>query len=116
VRSSITINFKAKLGPRFTCDGDGEPLSPGKNLSLSDPQDLCSRYLGHHGWLHWFNSPLPAGGRPNTDLWPDVSSYSPSELYLAPGLRTKTDGQVFLFSSRNAKTVQRHALSSMTSC
>jgi len=73
VRSSITINFKAKLGPRFTCDGDGEPLSPGKNLSLSDPQDLCSWYLGHHGWLHWFNSPLPAGGRPNTDLWPDVS-------------------------------------------
>jgi len=112
VHSSITINFVVKLGFRFTCGGDGEPLSPGKYLSLSNPRDPCSRYLGHHGWLHWFNKPLPDGGRPNTDLWPDTSSYSPSELYPAPGLRTKTDGQVFLFSSRNAKTVHRRVLSS----
>lgn len=41
MRSSITINFKAKLGSRFTCGGDGEPLSPGKNLFLSDPQDYA---------------------------------------------------------------------------
>ena len=63
---------------------------------------------GHHGWLHWFNSPIPDGGHPNTDLWPDVSSYSPSELFPAPGLKTKSGEQTFLFSSRNAKTVQRY--------
>lgn len=76
---------------RFTCHGDGEPLDP-----------------NHHGWLHWFDQPIPNGGRPNTDLWPDVSEYSPSELYPAPGLKNKDDEQMFLFSSRHSKTVRRH--------
>ncbi|KAF8168497.1 hypothetical protein B0H34DRAFT_61646 [Crassisporium funariophilum] len=88
-----TIHDKFLVGYQgwFTCAGDGEPVGP-----------------GHHGWLHWFNQPIPDGGRPNTDCWPDVSSYSPSELYMAPGLKTKTGDPLFLFSSRNAKTVQRH--------
>ncbi|KAH0590020.1 hypothetical protein H2248_000198 [Termitomyces sp. 'cryptogamus'] len=63
---------------------------------------------GHHGWLHWFDAPIPDGGRVNIDLWPDVSSYSPSELFPAPGLKTGSGEQVFLFSSRHPKTVQRH--------
>ncbi|KAG6901998.1 hypothetical protein C0995_005798 [Termitomyces sp. Mi166 len=75
----------------FTCGGDGEPVGP-----------------GHHGWLHWFDAPIPDGGRVNIDLWPDVSSYSPSELFPAPGLKTTSGEQVFLFSSRHHKTVQRH--------
>ena len=68
---------------------------------------------GHHGWLHWFNCPIPDGGRPNTDVWPDVSSYSPSELFPAPGLKTESGEQTFLFSSRNAKTVQRYSNSTI---
>ena len=63
---------------------------------------------GHHGWLHWFDKPIPDGGRPNTDIWPDISEYSPSELYPAPGLKHANGEQVFLFSSRHAKTVQRY--------
>ncbi len=59
--------------------------------------------LGHHGWLHWFNEPIPCGGRPNTDLWPEVSSYDSDELFDAPGLPGAQ-----LFSSRHPKTVQRH--------
>lgn len=66
---------------------------------------------GHHGWLHWFNYPIPDGGRPNTDVWPDVSSYSPSELFPAPGLKTKSGEQTFLFSSRNPQTVRRYVSS-----
>ena len=66
---------------------------------------------GHHGWLHWFNHPIPDGGRPNTDVWPDVSSYSPSELFPAPGLKTKSGEQTFLFSSRNPQTVRRYVSS-----
>jgi hypothetical protein len=42
------------------------------------------------------------------DLLPDVSSYSPSELFPAPGLKTRSGEQVFLFSSRHPKTVQRY--------
>ncbi|EED81512.1 predicted protein [Postia placenta Mad-698-R] len=88
-----TIQDKFMVGYQgwFTCAGDGPPLGP-----------------GHHGWLHWFNYPIPDGGRPNTDLWPDLSDYSPSELYPAPGLKYSNDEQAFLFSSRHPKTVQRH--------
>lgn len=78
-----------------------------------DPLIASNLETGHHGWLHWFNHPIPQGGRPNTDLWPDVSSYSPSELFSAPGLFTKSGDPVFLFSSRNAKTVQRYVMSSL---
>ncbi|KAI0638931.1 hypothetical protein C8Q77DRAFT_17830 [Trametes polyzona] len=88
-----TIHDKFLVGYQgwFTCAGDGEPVGP-----------------GHHGWLHWFNYPIPDGGRPNTDLWPDVSEYTPSELFPAPGLKYADGTQAFLFSSRHPKTVQRH--------
>ncbi|KAF8878452.1 hypothetical protein BD779DRAFT_1628560, partial [Infundibulicybe gibba] len=89
--STIQDKFLVGYQGWFTCAGDGEPVGP-----------------GHHGWLHWFNCPIPQGGRPNTDLWPDVSSYSPSELFPAPGLKYKSGDQAFLFSSRHPKTVQRH--------
>ncbi|KAG1830038.1 hypothetical protein EV424DRAFT_1584185 [Suillus variegatus] len=88
-----TIQDKFLVGYQgwFTCPGDGEPLDP-----------------NHHGWLHWFDKPLPDGGHPNTDIWPDVSDYSPSELYPAPGLKNADGEQMFLFSSRHSKTVRRH--------
>ncbi|THH23249.1 hypothetical protein EUX98_g7929 [Antrodiella citrinella] len=88
-----TIQDKFLVGYQgwFTCPGDGKPLDP-----------------YHHGWLHWFTYPIPDGGRPNTDLWPDVSEYSPSELFPAPGLKLATGEQTYLFSSRNARTVERH--------
>ncbi|KAI0367479.1 hypothetical protein BV20DRAFT_970442 [Pilatotrama ljubarskyi] len=88
-----TIHDKFLVGYQgwFTCAGDGEPVGP-----------------GHHGWLHWFNYPIPDGGRPNIDLWPDVSEYTPSELFPAPGLKYADGTQAFLFSSRHPKTVQRH--------
>ncbi|KAG6885506.1 hypothetical protein C0993_000756 [Termitomyces sp. T159_Od127] len=72
------------------------------------PPFISSNPAGHHGWLHWFDAPIPDGGRVNIDLWPDVSSYSPSELFPAPGLKTASGEQVFLFSSRHPKTIQRH--------
>ena len=75
---------------------------------LHDINPTCSQQTGHHGWLHWFNAPLPSGGRPNTDIWPDTSDYDTSELYPAPGLATASGDPVYLFSSRHPKTVQRH--------
>lgn len=89
--STIQNKFLVGYQGWFTCPGDGPPLDP-----------------HHHGWLHWFTWPIPDGGRPNTDLWPDVSEYSPSELFPAPGLKFANGEQAFLFSSRNARTVERH--------
>ena len=88
--STIQDKFLVGYQGWFTCAGDGKPVGP-----------------GHHGWLHWFDKPIPDGGRPNTDVWPDVSSYSPSELYPAPGLKMRDGEPAMLFSSRNAQTVQR---------
>ncbi|KAG1800311.1 uncharacterized protein HD556DRAFT_1026340 [Suillus plorans] len=88
-----TIQDKFLVGYQgwFTCNGDGEPMDP-----------------NHHGWMHWFDKPISGGGHPNTDLWPDVSEYSPSELFPAPDLQNADGEPVFLFSSRNSKTVRRH--------
>ncbi|KAI0307433.1 hypothetical protein B0F90DRAFT_1621691, partial [Multifurca ochricompacta] len=63
---------------------------------------------GHHGWIHWFTYPVPDGGAPNMDYWPDTSQYSPEELFAAPGFKHKDGKQAYLFSSRNPKTVQKH--------
>ena len=89
--STIQDKFLVGYQGWFTCAGDGKPVGP-----------------GHHGWLHWFNYPIPAGGRPNIDIWPDISECSPSELYTAPGLTYPNGEQAFLFSSRHRKTVTRH--------
>ena len=89
-------NFDAT---RFACAGDGPPV-----------------HQGHHGWLHWLDKPLTEGGRPNFDLFPDVTEYSEEELYPVPGLAFPSSNHQYnspgkpakLFSSRNPKTVQRH--------
>lgn len=88
-----TIQDKFLVGYQgwFTCSGDGKPMDP-----------------NHHGWMHWFNRPIPDGGRPNTDLWPDVSEYSPSELFPAPDLIDADGEPMYLFSSRHPKIVRRH--------
>jgi hypothetical protein len=52
--------------------------------------------------------PLTEGGHPTFDLFPDVTDYSPSELYEVPGLALPSSEQVKLFSSRNSATVRRH--------
>ncbi|KAH9177122.1 hypothetical protein EDB89DRAFT_2205217 [Lactarius sanguifluus] len=87
-----TIKNKFMVGYQgwFYCHDDGEPVGP-----------------GHHGWIHWFTYPVPNGGSPNIDYWPDTSQYSQEELFIAPGFKHKDGKQAHLFSSRNPKTVQR---------
>ncbi|KAG8963257.1 hypothetical protein FRC03_003203 [Tulasnella sp. 419] len=90
-----TIQSKVLVGYHgwFSCPGDGQPPQP-----------------GHHGWENWFNSPIPSGGHPTFDLYPDVSVYPPAELYTASGLTlpSSTSEPARLFSSRSRGTVQNH--------
>ncbi|KAJ7250161.1 hypothetical protein B0H12DRAFT_1121001 [Mycena haematopus] len=88
-----TIQDKFLVGYQgwFTCGGDGPPIGE-----------------GHHGWLHWVHEPIPNGGRPNTDLWPDTSAYEPSELYEVAGLAHRDGTPAKVFSSRDLRTVRRH--------
>ncbi|KAI0321461.1 hypothetical protein OF83DRAFT_1168415 [Amylostereum chailletii] len=90
---SSTIQNKFLVGYQgwFHCPGDGEPVGP-----------------GHHGWIHWFDFPVPDGGNINIDNWPDTSECAPDELFAAPGFKHEDGSQAHLFSSRHPKTVQRH--------
>ncbi|KAF8261524.1 hypothetical protein EI94DRAFT_1889880 [Lactarius quietus] len=87
-----TLKNKFMVGYQgwFYCHDDGEPVGP-----------------GHHGWIHWFTYPVPDGGSPNIDFWPDTSQYTQEELFVAPGFKHKDGKQAHLFSSRNPKTVQK---------
>ncbi|KXN87299.1 Mitogen-activated protein kinase kinase kinase A [Leucoagaricus sp. SymC.cos] len=89
--STIQDKFLVQYVGWYACPGDGVPLQ-----------------RAYHGWRNWFNNGSPNMKHPYVDLFPDVSSYSPSELYPVPGLTTNNDQQTFLFSSRNPLTVQRH--------
>ncbi|KAJ3558847.1 hypothetical protein NP233_g11419 [Leucocoprinus birnbaumii] len=90
--TTIQDKFLVEYRARYTCPGDGEPISP-----------------GHQGWSGWYSEHIPDVERPKFDIWPDMSSYSPSELYPVPGLTNSLNEQMHLFSSRNPVTVQRHA-------
>ncbi|KXN89312.1 hypothetical protein AN958_05885 [Leucoagaricus sp. SymC.cos] len=79
--STIQDKFLVLYTGWYACPGDGEPISP-----------------DHHGWKQWFDEQTPDMERPHVDVYPDLSSYSPSELYPVPGLVNNTDEQCFLFS------------------
>ncbi|KXN81573.1 hypothetical protein AN958_04442 [Leucoagaricus sp. SymC.cos] len=79
--STIQDRFLVQYVGWYACPGDGYPITP-----------------RHHGWLQWFDHSRPNMKRPRVDLFPDVSSYSASELYPVPNLKTSTNEQTFLFS------------------
>ncbi|KAH8082638.1 hypothetical protein HD553DRAFT_62746 [Filobasidium floriforme] len=93
--STIQNKFLVGYQGWFTCGGDGEPID-----------------RGHHGWLHWVDKPLKDGGRITFELWPDTSELDEDELYDLPGLSIPAPNgssrPAKVFSSRNAKTVNRH--------
>jgi hypothetical protein len=76
--------------------------------SVLVPHVLLPAPPGHHGWIHWFGSPLPDGGRPQFDMWPSLKEFDQDELYNVPGLTMPNGEQAKLFSSRHPKTVDRH--------
>ncbi|KAI5452587.1 hypothetical protein NCC49_000748 [Naganishia albida] len=90
---SSTLKGKFMVGYQgwFTCPGDGKPV-----------------HEGHHGWLHWMNRPLEAGGNATFDLWPSTRELDQDELYTIPGLSLPSSLPAQVFSSRNPKTVRRH--------
>jgi hypothetical protein len=61
------------------------------------------------GWVHWCTD---AGQiRPDNlsiDMWPDLSEFSAEEKYPAPGFIQPDGSPAYLFSSANARTVDRH--------
>ncbi|KAG5644136.1 hypothetical protein DXG03_009083 [Asterophora parasitica] len=109
----------------------------GKILKRADTSTIQDKFLvGYQGWTHRLIAPesqvylrrrwrayrtgcvavtllkdtrlIHFNVQDITDGFIDVSSYSPSELFPAPGLKTQSGDQLFLFSSRHPKTVQRH--------
>jgi hypothetical protein len=69
----------------------------------------CPSDAANLGWIHWSrDSQRIAPALLSFDLWPDMTDYSATERYPAPGF-TYPDGRTAeLFSSDNARTVLRH--------
>ncbi|KAK7047409.1 hypothetical protein VNI00_006640 [Paramarasmius palmivorus] len=91
--STIQSKFLVGYQGRFTCPGDRE------NDTGPAPTDPTV-----NPWSHW----LHPNGEPATDLWPDVSAYTPAELFPVPSLKYRSGDNPLLFSSRNQRTVTRH--------
>jgi hypothetical protein len=94
VRSRTTVNPRTLNGKLlfgyqgwFGCPGDGSPLD---------------------AWEHWFERGEPANAETlSVDMWPDVSELDADERCATPF--TLPGGQpAQLYSSHNAKTVDRH--------
>jgi hypothetical protein len=69
----------------------------------------CPGDPANEGWVHWSRR----GDRitPDTltfEMWPDMREYGDDERYPARGFTHPDGSQAYLFSSANAKTVDRH--------
>ncbi len=88
-RSTLTGKIVCGYQGWFSCPGDGNATSI--------------------GWNHWSKSSTDIGpGLYNIDLWPDVTSFDPDELFAAPNVQLLDGSTGSLFSSRTLKTVERH--------
>jgi hypothetical protein len=61
------------------------------------------------GWVHWSRDSKRIAPETLTfELWPDMTEYSRSERYAAPGFTYPDGRQAELYSADNARTVLRH--------
>jgi hypothetical protein len=61
------------------------------------------------GWRHWSSDGRKIEPAMLTfEMWPDLSEFGNDEKYEAPGFKYPDGSQAHLFSSVNAKTVDRH--------
>lgn len=69
----------------------------------------CPGDSAHEGWRHWSrDSKRIAPDTLTIEMWPDLSEYDDDEKYPAPGFTNPDGSPAQLFSSANAKTVDRH--------
>jgi hypothetical protein len=62
----------------------------------------CPGDVAHRGWRHWFD-----GKSPTVDMLPDTSELAPDER-CASGWSTPGNEPVWLFSSQDSRSVERH--------
>jgi hypothetical protein len=69
----------------------------------------CPGDSAHEGWRHWSRNAKRIGADTLTfDMWPDLSEFDDDEKYPAAGFTYPDGSPAQLFSSANAKTVERH--------
>lgn len=69
----------------------------------------CPGDAADTGWIHWSRDARRLTPRTLTfEMWPDMSAFSASERFEAPGFTHPNGKKAYLFSSDNAATVRRH--------
>lgn len=87
--NATTLHQKVLCGYQgwFRCPGDGSGES----------------------WLHWSRNRREVTPQSLTvEMWPDMSEYRKNERFLVPGFTGPDNQRMFLFSSANQSTVERH--------
>ena len=89
-------------GPCVAASTDTSTLH-GKMIMGYQGWFACPNDGSGRGWVHWTNDK----GTPYVDLLPDVTQLDPDEL-CESGWKDSDGRPIQLFSSQNAKTVDRH--------
>ncbi|PQO26126.1 hypothetical protein C5Y96_22005 [Blastopirellula marina] len=59
-------------------------------------------------WQHWSRRPTITPQSMTFQMWPDLSEFTPSEMYAVPGIKYPNGRPAYLYSSVHQKTIQRH--------
>lgn len=60
------------------------------------------------GWLHWSRRRELTADSVTVEMWPDLTEFDDDEKFAVPAWKHPDGAQAYLFSSANAKTVERH--------
>lgn len=92
--------------PRAVIDRDG---LGGKVLCGYQGWFRCPGDPAGVGWRHWSRDGSTISPRTlSVEMWPDMAEYGEDERYPAPGFAFADGSPASLFSSANARTVDRH--------
>jgi hypothetical protein len=102
----ILIGFFSALSIRAQDTVDNSTLT-GKYMCGYQGWFECPGDGSGGGWFHWFNGQAPVHDNLNTDLFPDLTEYTPAELF-ATQMHYADNSVVKLYSSYTEATVVRH--------
>lgn len=94
------------LGTSFAATGDPDPSTLDKKVLLGYQGWFTCPGDGTGRWTHWSRG-VPTPETLTVEMYPDMSEFDKDELCEVPGM-TVAGQPAYLFSSRNAQTVNRH--------
>ncbi|MBL8241157.1 MAG: hypothetical protein JNM66_27290 [Bryobacterales bacterium] len=103
---TTSLVFLTALCASLAAAGDPDPATLDKKVLLGYQGWFTCPADGSGRWTHWARG-VPAPETLTVEMYPDLSEFEKDELCEVPGM-TIAGQPAYLFSSRNAQTVNRH--------